>query len=336
MPPSHCQCGQLIFFENAQCLKCQSPVGICPSCWNLTSLKPASSSADEGIVCLHQGCGVKLRICQNQRLHGFCNCLVESSESNEAFCVFCRLNEMIPDLSIPGNLDKWRKLETAKRRTLFGTHQAGFPFGPHQEELQPPLKFSFKSDYSEPVTTGHFQGSITINLREADEVERERARVNLGEPQRTLIGHFRHELGHYYWSLLVENTCVDAFRNLFGDERNPDYASAQQIYYSNGPAYNWSMNYISAYASMHPWEDFAETFNAYLDMRAVLATASFFGLSRVKRMSVKRMVAEYGRIGVIANEMSRDMGLIDLVPTIVNSPVIEKMEFIHDLTKSSP
>lgn len=334
MPPSHCQCGQLIFFENAQCLRCQSPVGICPACWNLTSLRTKASVTEGVFICERNGCGTELRLCQNNQLHGFCNCLVDASELTESFCVFCRLNEMIPDLSIPGNLEKWSKLETAKRRTLFGAHHAGFPFGPNQGALHPILKFSFKSDAVEPVTTGHFQGSITINLSEADEVERERQRVNLGEPQRTLIGHFRHELGHYYWSLLVENTCVLNFRNIFGDERNPDYATAQQIYYSNGPAYNWSLNYISAYASMHPWEDFAETFNAYLDMRAVLATSSFFGLSRVKRMSVKRMVAEYARIGVIANEMCRDMGLIDLVPTIVNSPVIQKMEFIHDLTKS--
>lgn len=331
MPPSHCQCGQLIFFENAQCLKCQSPVGICPVCWNLTSLVHNSSNQSDHFQCQHNGCEATLQLCQNQRLHGFCNCLLDIYEAHEAFCVFCRLNEIIPDLSIHGNLEKWSKLETAKRRALFGAHHAGFPFGPHQGVLHPPLKFSFKSDFSEPVTTGHFQGSITINLREADEVQREIARVSLGEPQRTLIGHFRHELGHYYWCLLVENTCVEEFRSLFGDERNPDYASAQQNYYANGPVANWSFNYISAYASMHPWEDFAETFNAYLDMRAVLATSNFFGLTRVKRMSVKRMVAEYGRIGVVANEMCRDMGLIDLVPTILNPPIVHKMEFIHKL-----
>lgn len=335
MPPNNCQCGNLLFFENAHCLKCQTPVGICPVCWSLTSMKSPADAGDTEYRCNQPNCGALLKPCKNHELNGNCNCYVDILEAGIEFCVFCRLNEVIPDLFVQGNLEKWTQLEVAKRRALFGARKAGFLFGPQQQALNPKLKFLFKSDHAEPVATGHMNGSITINLKEADEVERERARVAFGEPQRTLIGHFRHELGHYYWSLLVMRTKLFEFREVFGNESNPSYTAAKKTYYRQGPAVNWSLNFISAYASMHPWEDFAETFSAYLDMRAVLDTSGFFGLTDVKAKSVKSMVAEYSRIGIISNEMCRDIGLIDLVPEILTSAVVRKMEFIHGLIPQS-
>ena len=49
------------------------------------------------------------------------------------------------------------------------------------------------------VITGHAQGLITIDIAEADDAERECHRQDMAEPYRTLLGHFRHEIGHHYW-----------------------------------------------------------------------------------------------------------------------------------------
>ncbi len=57
--------------------------------------------------------------------------------------------------------------------------------------------------------TGHAGGLITLNVAEADDPERERQRKSMGEPYRTLLGHFRHEIAHYYWDRLVAELAGD-------------------------------------------------------------------------------------------------------------------------------
>ena len=191
----------------------------------------------------------------------------------------CRYNRTIPDLSSPDNLAHWRKIEFAKHRLLYTLLRLRLPLTTRSEDPNG-LAFDFLSDPlgtpggEGPVMTGHNEGLITLNVAEADDPERERRRKAMGEPYRTLLGHFRHEIAHYYWGRLVADTpAIDEFRSLFGDERQ-DYALALQRYYANGPGPDWSEHYVTAYASAHPWEDFAETWAHYFHMVDTLESAA--------------------------------------------------------------
>lgn len=236
---------------------------------------------------------------------------------------------LIPDLTIPENRQRWRELENAKRRVLYTVRKLGYPLQPGDSNIA--LSFTFEADVVTRVQTGHSAGRITISLREADTVERERTRVQFGEPQRTLVGHFRHELGHYIWDRLVRGRDENRFRQLFGDERSPTYEESLARHHSHERIGNWQGSFISAYATMHPWEDFAETFGAYLDMVSVIHTAQRFDLVDDTLPSLDKMLKEYQRIGLIANEWNRDMGLLDLVPEIFSPRVVEKMKYVDSL-----
>lgn len=224
----------------------------------------------------------------------------------------------------------WKRIEAAKHRTLAAMEEAGFTMASLPSNCAQ-LAFEIKDDIDGPVTTGHLNGCITIHLKEADSVFREINRVEFGEPQRTLIGHFRHELGHFIWGVLVTGDRLEHFRRLFGNENDPPYESAKQSYYLNGPPNNWPTRFASAYASMHPWEDFAETFGLYLDMYCVVATHRHFAGGESPSSDVNSISAEYRRIGLLANELNRDMGLQDLVPEVFNETIVEKLRFVHSL-----
>ena len=172
--------------------------------------------------------------------------------------------------------------------TLYALHDAvvkpmpGRPIAPSLAETwsgsEDGLAFDFIAAAATPVVTGHASGLITINLAEADDAERERQRNRMGEPYRTLLGHFRHEIAHYYWSRLIENSNrLEEFRALFGDEQQ-DYVGTLQNHYANGPPPDWPTHFVTAYASAHPWEDFAETWAHYLHIVDTLETASAFGV----------------------------------------------------------
>ena len=298
-------------------------------------------------ICGRSKCGAVLIKCHNYAVEQVCNRMTEKN-APEGLCDYCRLNDVIPDLSVGGNRDKWRHLEKAKRRLLYLLDFLGLPYGRPEDGVEPPLSFDFKSDLGsvgepswgpegERVLTGHAQGKITINIREADPVEREKARVSLGEPQRTLIGHFRHEIGHYYWQMLVEGRRGDDFRACFGDYINPTYEEARQRYYRDGPVADWSLRFISAYASMHPWEDFAETFATYLDVFSVLDVANTTGLENgedPRKAPLEETLSRYIELGVAINEINRSMGLTDLVPEVFVPAAIDKLKFVHRLVRS--
>jgi hypothetical protein len=193
---------------------------------------------------------------------------------------------------------------------------------------------------TEKVYTGHANGKITINIREADPVEREKLRVSFGEAHRTLVGHFRHEIGHYYWQLLVQGQDESAFKAVFGDHESISYSEAMENYYKNGPQKNWQERYISAYASMHSWEDFAETWGAYLDMISVLDTADNADLLQGKKEDLQNdhfnlMIEKYLSLGLKMNEMNRALGLLDLVPEVFTTTVVKKMNYIHKLIEKN-
>ncbi|OYW17694.1 MAG: hypothetical protein B7Z52_06345, partial [Burkholderiales bacterium 12-64-5] len=145
------------------------------------------------------------------------------------------------------------------------------------------LAFDIVSTLSNPtVTTGHLNGVITVNLEEADDTYRQFNRQQLGESSRTLLGHFRHESAHYLWQRHLSELAWDdplrlAFRERFGDEWL-DYAAALSTYYKDGAPADWAQNYISAYASSHPWEDWAETWAHYLQIIDGLETCESLGI----------------------------------------------------------
>jgi hypothetical protein len=218
-------------------------------------------------------------------------------------------------------------------------------YGTAADHVYPPLSFDFKGDIvkegafwrsvgqTEKVFTGHADGRITINIREADDVEREKLRVGLGEAQWTLIGHFRHEIGHYYWDQLIKGRREDESRAIFGNHDHPTYADALNIYYKQGAPADWPDRFVSAYASMHPWEDFAESWATYFDMFSTLDTAQQLGITSTtyQEESFETLVIRYEELGIAFNEINRNLGLLDAVPEVFAAPVITKLQFVHEL-----
>jgi len=290
------------------------------------------------------------RFCANAE-HDTCNWLIEANEPDK-FCAACRHNRTIPDLSSPENLARWRRIEGAKHRLFYTILKLGLPHFTRAEDPDG-LAFDFlASDESAhgpstPVMTGHANGVITINLAEADDVERERQRAEMGEPYRALLGHFRHEIAHYFWDRLVANPpAIDEFRKVFGDER-ADYGEALQNHYANGPRPDWPDHFVTAYASAHPWEDFAETWAHYFHMVDTLETARAFGLSVRPKVSkgedlattidfnphrapIDRIIEAWLPLTFAVNSINRSMGIADLYPFVLAPPVIVKLAFIHD------
>ncbi|GAB2790604.1 putative zinc-binding metallopeptidase [Halomonas shantousis] len=341
-----CVCGSRLFYDNSQCLNCGREVGWCPECTCISALEPLYEG---GYRCMHAGCGATLLKCLNYREYQVCNRMVEVDAHGKAegLCDCCRYNKVIPDLSIPGHLERWAALEAAKRRLIYTLDLLGLPHGTAAEGFAPPLSFSFMADAmpdkglwrntagTQKVYTGHAEGLITINVKEADDVERERLRVDMNESHRTLIGHFRHEIGHYYWELLVKGRDEESSRQVFGDHDNPTYAEALERYYDQGPPADWPDNFVSAYATMHPWEDFAETFAFYLDIVSVLDTAHHLGLSRVEHDdSLDSLLAAFHQVGLGVNELNRDMGLTDLMPEVITPAIRHKLGYVHWLVRS--
>lgn len=342
-----CVCGNRLYFDNTRCLSCERPVGWCPRCAAVRALAPAGGDRWR---CTAADCGATLAPCHNNAVEGVCNRMVAlaAEPDGPVFCNGCRFNRTVPDTSVPGNRDKWARIEAAKRRLLYTLDRIGLPYGTADEGFDPPLCFDFKADVVrdkehwhrlgpvEPVYTGHASGRITINLDEADDAEREKRRVDMNEAHRTLIGHFRHEIAHYYWDLLIRGRDEAAFIEHFGDHRDPAYADALKAHYREGPPADWRRAYVSAYATMHPWEDFAETFALYLDMVAVLETAAHWELEPAFEPleALDTMISRYQHLGLRLNEINREMGLLDLVPEVFVPPVIDKLRFIDELIRA--
>jgi len=347
-----CQaCRSALHFENSQCLTCGRAVGFLQDRFAMSALESglqrfAALGAERQ----------PYRFCSNAQ-HGVCNWLIPDN-GGEALCEACRHNRTIPDLSIAQNVIRWGKIELAKRYMIRALLRWRLP---HPNKLDDPergLAFDFLADPAprDPsgaqVMTGHDNGLITLNLAEADDAEREQRRASLGEPYRTLVGHFRHEIGHYYWDRLVrDGGRLAAFRAVFGDER-VDYAGALQRHYRQGPPADWGLRFISAYACAHPWEDFAETWAHYLHIVDALETARSYGIDvRVRFMpdaaaakidfnlydapSAERLVEAWAPLTVALNGVNRSIGQHDLYPFVLNDSVLTKLEFIRLLIRDA-
>lgn len=341
-----CQnCGQALYFENTRCERCGLALGYLPERQTITALEPNGSAphAPER-VWRALADNKTYRYCANAA-HDVCNWLVPAS-SPQGYCASCRHNRMIPNLSFAENVNKWRALEGAKRRLFYTLFQLRLPVET-QAESPNGLAFEFLADVGapgSPIMTGHADGVITINLAEADDAERERRRQQMGELYRTLLGHFRHEIGHYYWDRLIADTPhLEEFRRIFGDERQ-DYDQALQNYYAGGPTADWSEHFISPYASAHPWEDFAETWAHYFHMVDTLETAHVAGLAVSPKLpqspgavfnfhpldtDMHRLVEAWRALTFAVNSINRSMGLHDLYPFVLGPLAVEKLTFVR-------
>jgi hypothetical protein len=341
-------CKQVVFFENSQCTRCGHALAYLSDRGVLSALEQATGS-DPGnrFVALDPlAAGALYRLCANYTQHAVCNWAIPVDDPND-FCLACRLNESTPDLSDASALTSWQGLEIAKRRLVYTLLELGLPLDTKLERADVGLAFAFKSDGAngEKVLTGHCDGLVTINMKEADTPSREQTRLAMGERYRTLLGHFRHESGHYYWDRLVKGSAhLDGYRALFGNEEQ-DYAEAVQRHYAS-PKQNWADEYVSAYATMHPWEDWAETWAHYLHMVDTLETAQSFGVAlkpqpvggatsepvAARRVHFERfddLIAAWVPLTVALNSLNRSMGLPDVYPFVLAERVIEKLKFVH-------
>jgi hypothetical protein len=353
-----CACGRPIFFRNSQCLACQRPLGYDAGRRTLVALERVRAGG-------WREAGVPVRRarrhlrCANLTTAAACNWLLDTAEAQAGFtlCRCCRLTRTLPDLSQPDASLWWSRIEQAKRRLVSSLIGLNLPVRPKTEDPQGGLAFDLllAPPGGPAVITGHADGLITLDASEADDANREARRSQLGEPYRTLLGHLRHETGHHYWQRLVEPTgWIEPFRALFGDERE-DYAAALQRHYSAGPPADWGRHFVSAYASSHPWEDWAETWAHYLHLADTLDTASSFGLDgeRVElsyerfgadvvadsgdpeAASFLRLINGWMELTGVLNELSRSMGVADFYPFVLSRPAVRKLHLVHRVIRSA-
>jgi hypothetical protein len=341
-------CAEVVFFENTKCVHCGSEIAYDPDADEFRLLASASVTGKAASLP-----GAAIRACRNRVDHDACNWAVPAAEENP-YCLACRLNEIIPDLTNPAARAAWIRLEGAKRRLLYTLRRLDLPVIARSPQSPDGVAFAFKQDgvTEEKVITGHADGLITINIAEADDASRETIRGTLGEPYRTVLGHFRHEIGHYYWDRLIkEGDRLAAFREVFGDEQL-DYEQALQRYYEAGAPADWSSRHISAYASAHPWEDWAETWAHYLHMVDGVETTRAFGLTlrpdgpgrkplpaltvrRASDESFDALLTTWMPVTVALNSFTRGMGLSDVYPFVLSEPAIAKLRFVHHVVRDN-
>lgn len=331
-------CGHDVFFDSITCVSCGQNLAYAPQ-----AAVMLSAAGDQWTLG-----GASYAACAN-RADISCNWL---STDGEALCEACRHNRLIPDLSVPGNAALWAKIEAAKRVLFYSIIAWNLPRPVKVDEDDGGLAFDFLADQVMPDgsaqnhLTGHANGLITINIAEGDDAERERRRTSMGEPYRTLVGHFRHEVGHYYWDRMVATDPVRlaSFRALFGDDRE-DYGEALKRHYENGAPADWAENFISTYATAHAWEDFAETFAHYVHMVDGLETSAAFGAAIGDGHSITdpyhaddstTLVNAWVPTTVAINAINRSMGQPDLYPFVLSPAVSEKLAFIHAMIHRTP
>jgi hypothetical protein len=341
-----CACGRPIFFRNSYCLACQRALGYAAARGALLALEPMRGG-------VWREAGVPVRRapryarCVNLDSPAACNWLLDAAETAAGFtlCRCCRLTRTVPDLTQPDAGLWWGRIEAAKRRLVSTLVGLGLPVVSKAEDAAHGLAFDLLLAPPEgpPVITGHADGVITLDVSEADDARRESRRHELGEPYRTLLGHLRHETGHYYWQRLVEPTdWLQPWRELFGDERE-DYGEALKRHYAQGAPADWGQRFVSAYASAHPWEDWAETWAHYLHLIDTLDTARSFGLDGERvELSYERFKADvvddagfvqlinsWMELTGVLNELSRSMGVADFYPFVLSVPAVRKLHLVH-------
>lgn len=353
-----CACGNQVYFENTKCYACGRALGFLPEHLTMSAIEPAG---DQWQALAPAASGTLWRMCHNYTYEQVCNWMV-AGDSGYTFCDACRLNKTIPNLSSSWNRLLWSRIESGKRRLVYDLLNHELPFASKVDDPESGLAFQFLES-ADPfgefaaegtdgrVMTGHAHGVITINIAEADDVAREQMRVQMNEAYRTLLGHFRHESGHYFWDRLVRDDpeMLAEFRAVFGDERI-DYASALERHYIEGAPSDWWDRHISKYASSHPWEDWGETWAHYLQMTDALETALAVGLTArdqrgrtvpqadpesvefsgaAVRRDFDEMLSDWLSLTVALNGINRSLGLGDAYPFALSSVAGDKLRFVH-------
>ncbi|ADG99038.1 protein of unknown function UCP012641 [Segniliparus rotundus DSM 44985] len=314
-------CGQRLVFENSVCLNCDSPVGY--------------SLADHDVLVIDPS---RFQPCANLNLAA-CNWLVPAGYE-AGLCESCALTRTRPADTDTEFLALFAEAEAAKRRLVAELHDLGLPLVGKAEDPQGGLAFDLLSSATENVVIGHADGVITLDLAEGDDAHREQMRAELAEPYRTLLGHFRHESGHYYYTVLVtDDTVKQQFMQLFGDP-DADYQAALDRHYSEGAPAGWEDEFVSSYATMHAAEDWAETFAHYLHIRDTLDTAAAFGFApagvsidkpKPGRVGFDQLIEHWLPLAWSLNMVNRSMGHPDLYPFVLAPKVLDKMAFVHEL-----
>lgn len=347
------QCGQVVYFENTRCMRCGAMLGFLPGANVLSAV-----SADGAQWVAQARPTRRYRFCRNWEHHA-CNWMLPvDDDATSPYCRACRHNRTVPDLSDPARHAAWQKIEQAKRRLFYSLLRLDLPTPVPGGGDPQPLIFDFLADplQGPKVMTGHDNGVITIALSEADDAAREATRVAMDERYRTLLGHFRHEVGHYYWDRLVRDAGdaeLARCRALFGDER-ADYGQALAYYYDHGAPAHWQQAHVSRYATMHPWEDWAETWAHYLHMVDTLEMAAAFGIRIAPDLDgqdallqadlafdpyavhdIARLLEAWLPLSLAINSLNRAMGQADAYPFVTPQPVVDKMVYIHALVRAS-
>lgn len=325
-----CDCGTQVFFENHHCVTCHARLGFDPENMEMIALTPADDGRYENSA------GQSFRLCDNGVSYDVCNWLRPIGDSH-SLCIACQFNRTIPNQSLPDNAQRWRRLEEGKKRLFFTLMRLGMPLTNGWQDPDRGLLLDFIDDartqpvYAETfVSTGYLGGVITINTMEADDVARATVRAELSQRYRTVLGHLRHESGHYYWARLDpdDDTRAD-FARQFGDEAR-DYGQALEQYYQNGPATDWREHFISPYASCHPTEDWAESWGHYLHIYDAMETAAAQQIidKWPAEMAITKRIHIWRGLSITLNELNRSVGRGDAYPFIINDSVAEKLEFV--------
>ncbi|GAB3775640.1 hypothetical protein FB382_004191 [Nocardioides ginsengisegetis] len=322
-------CDNPLHFENSVCVSCGTALGFSRSERAIVPLDDTGRYVDPA--------GLVWHVCANLNLSG-CTWL---APVEGASCFACGLTRTRPSDHDLEGLANYPLAEQAKRHLVFELDGLGFPVvgkdpatgGDEENGLAFDL---LSSSNGEDVTIGHENGVVTIDLAESDDAYREKIRAQLAEPYRTMLGHFRHEVGHYYeWQLVRGDERFTRCRELFGDE-SIDYAAELQRHYEQGPPDGWEQSHISTYATMHPFEDFAETWAHYLHICDTIETAGEYGLTAVSSPALfssfrDLVVGIWVPLSIALNMINRSMGKDDLYPFVIPAPVLDKLDFVASL-----
>lgn len=340
-----CVCGQTLYFENTVCTSCKRPLGYDPLRSALLALEPVKNLDATSLPMWRDvKSGGEYRRCFNDTEFQVCNWLV--TNPLDMFCHACNLNDTVPEIDSSYRAIRrrkwWGRMEQAKRRLIYTLFALGLPVDGKAAHSSG-LAFSFLEDQrsnpmvdEEHVFTGHLQGLITVNLAEADALNREQTRQDLGESYRTLLGHFRHESGHYYFDKLIFKPAhFEEFRTLFGDER-ADYEKALEAHYAKMDQVSGVSDRVSVYADMHPHEDWAECWAHYLHMTDCLETAWQVGLLQERLINpgitpdIERCLQAWTcEVSVAMNALNRSMGVRDSYPFVLSPNTLNKLRFVH-------
>jgi len=241
-------------------------------------------------------------------------------------------------LSIPRNITRWGRFEQAKKRLLYGLSMLNLPITNGWQDKNNGVLFDFIEDQRSnfnvsevQINTGHLDGVITVNALEADDIAREVAKDKMNESYRTLLGHLRHEIGHYYYKYCLANVpgFKSDFTDLFGDP-TLNYQEALDNYYIEGSDKSWSDNYVSRYASSHPLEDWAECWSHYLILTDTLESANAYGVlaDSPHESGFSSLANQWRTFSVVLNELNRSVGLADAYPFVMNQKVEAKLTLV--------